>query len=560
VIWPESNCPDGWTPEQLLVYLDGDLERPASLSLEEHLKDCPVCAAQLESLRQTAALLRDHPDVFHPDADELYGFVSRGDDGEGKIAEHLNACEHCRADVELLQEMSLHPSGSPAGHLILPKALVDELDTYRKPSWTERTVGPLLSVAKTLFKAPFQAPVLALGSVAAVAIFVAITVPVWREFKERGLAEFETAPQETRSLKQSVNRAVDGRAGARDEQQALKKERGMLDAGRDADTAEPGTLLDKPASPMSSPIEKQGNVQSPRQGAAAGRQSKPAPSTSSETEALRIPPHTEAQKIAPQGIIRPAAPMKLQEGVRPGGDTRRSEVASPEASPTAREVGTGVMSTEQESVPRKESAKGKLSLPAARPPEPAGPVPQVPASPGTPERRDSGLPSATPEEKRPSGAPADSAGTVRHGLSGHAAPGLHGYRARIPSSHVGIIPLTVEITDDRGENVPWITFAMPPDLNDRYRVVRRSSVSVSPDSPAAGESLGAASGDRKDAEVSGLHLAVRVHESGDGYDVTCTLFDVTSGRERASLNARSIKAEDVSGRIQAMVHEALQEP
>ena len=48
--------------EQLLgAYFDDELAPEARQAVEEHLRDCPACARQLEMLRDSSRLLRDYP-------------------------------------------------------------------------------------------------------------------------------------------------------------------------------------------------------------------------------------------------------------------------------------------------------------------------------------------------------------------------------------------------------------------------------------------------------------------------------------------------------------------
>src|SRR5689334_22313840 len=48
--------------EQLLgAYFDEELAPDARQRVEEHLRDCPACARQLEMLRNASGILRDYP-------------------------------------------------------------------------------------------------------------------------------------------------------------------------------------------------------------------------------------------------------------------------------------------------------------------------------------------------------------------------------------------------------------------------------------------------------------------------------------------------------------------
>ena len=54
----------------LSAYLENELDASLNQSLEEHLADCPGCAAVLETFRKTIALCRDLP--LFPVPDELH--------------------------------------------------------------------------------------------------------------------------------------------------------------------------------------------------------------------------------------------------------------------------------------------------------------------------------------------------------------------------------------------------------------------------------------------------------------------------------------------------------
>lgn len=56
-----------WVAQHMDAYLDGELNKKAAAALDEHLKECPDCAAQVEEARELLALVSACDDVY-PDA------------------------------------------------------------------------------------------------------------------------------------------------------------------------------------------------------------------------------------------------------------------------------------------------------------------------------------------------------------------------------------------------------------------------------------------------------------------------------------------------------------
>ena len=100
-----EQCREGWDPSELLAYLEGDLSIGVRRELEQHLRICEACSSELESLRLVDSMLTDHPQVFHPDEEVLYRYVSAGQDDERRVSAHLETCEQCREDAAILREM-----------------------------------------------------------------------------------------------------------------------------------------------------------------------------------------------------------------------------------------------------------------------------------------------------------------------------------------------------------------------------------------------------------------------------------------------------------------------
>jgi hypothetical protein len=101
--------------ELLLGYLEDTLAREEKSRVERHLEECAECAEELEEIRLLADGLRTHGDrVFCPDATDLSGFFRSGEDPRGEIAEHLERCEACREDLDILRASEREEFASPA--------------------------------------------------------------------------------------------------------------------------------------------------------------------------------------------------------------------------------------------------------------------------------------------------------------------------------------------------------------------------------------------------------------------------------------------------------------
>ena len=105
----KEGCPDGWDPAELLAYLEEDVGPSTRAAVEEHLKGCAICSDELDSLRKWDALLREHPESFHPDPEDLYRLVSHDEDPGGHTKNHVESCRDCTEAVQLLREMLSRP-------------------------------------------------------------------------------------------------------------------------------------------------------------------------------------------------------------------------------------------------------------------------------------------------------------------------------------------------------------------------------------------------------------------------------------------------------------------
>lgn len=199
-----QQCSEGRDPSQLLAYVEGDLDAAACHELESHLRSCSFCASECEALRKADRLLRTHREAFHPDEEELYRFVATGEDIGQRIASHLASCRECSEDAELLRQMLRAGSEIPAQAPELPKSLIRELEQLHPLPTSPGVLGRLHSSVTELMRLPFQMPVLALGTAAAVVFFVIVSIPLWDTFNKiehiaPGVAEQQLAPERKKS-------------------------------------------------------------------------------------------------------------------------------------------------------------------------------------------------------------------------------------------------------------------------------------------------------------------------------------------------------------------------
>ena len=186
----EKKCPQGWDQKQLLAYIERDMDNSAREALEAHLKSCRICASEVESLRKTDLLLKRHSDVFHPDEQRLYRYVTTGDDPEGEVARHLERCESCQEDAQLLKEMIDARSEAPAKIPAMPQRLLRRIEQLHPEAASESIFERLYLTAAKLISAPFRMPKLALGTAAALVVLAIISIPLWHAFKNVPLRRF----------------------------------------------------------------------------------------------------------------------------------------------------------------------------------------------------------------------------------------------------------------------------------------------------------------------------------------------------------------------------------
>jgi len=69
--------------EEILSYLDGELEEPACRDLEKHLRECRKCAACRDILQKTILLCKDREHLPEEARDKILAAVKQ-EMGKGK--------------------------------------------------------------------------------------------------------------------------------------------------------------------------------------------------------------------------------------------------------------------------------------------------------------------------------------------------------------------------------------------------------------------------------------------------------------------------------------------
>jgi predicted anti-sigma-YlaC factor YlaD len=199
----EKKCSEKWDRTQFLAYLEGDIDNSAREELEAHLKNCEVCSSAFESLRKMDVLLKDYPDIFHPDEQQLYRYVTANEDPGREIERHLETCETCQQDVGLLKEMINARSEVPTKIPAMPETLLRKIGQLYPAAAPRGKLKSLYLTASEFISAPLRVPKLALGTAAAVIVLAIISVPLWRSYHKIPGADSGLAIQEPPAQKRS---------------------------------------------------------------------------------------------------------------------------------------------------------------------------------------------------------------------------------------------------------------------------------------------------------------------------------------------------------------------
>lgn len=107
----------------LIDFVDGRLDQRARDELNAHVESCIDCRSWLETHELLACAFDSGPGAGHPDSELLALCAIRPEEidepGRSEIGRHLEACAHCRRDVELVRDavLEVRPKGSVPARL-----------------------------------------------------------------------------------------------------------------------------------------------------------------------------------------------------------------------------------------------------------------------------------------------------------------------------------------------------------------------------------------------------------------------------------------------------------
>ncbi|MFH1117520.1 MAG: zf-HC2 domain-containing protein [Pseudomonadota bacterium] len=494
----EFRCPKGREVSDLPAYVEGDLDASAREVLEEHLKLCRACSEEVASLRRMILLLRGRPESLHPDEVELHNFVSHGEDPAGRIAAHLAWCEDCREDIRMLEEMLSVSGGTQADRNVMPQALVDGLKEVYPSRERAGLPTPLSALLKGLLSQPFRAPVLALGTAAALLVIAVVSVPMWRTYKDTAV------PLLTLPDRDAVH--TDVAPAPREPQEKLFSDaRGRKPAPVEGMSVPRENLEKSLVDGLRTRAEAVKEKKSEYTIAAEDRR-KPAPVEAGIVKREIAAPKAPAAIVPSSGRDRSAVEKISSEMRRETKMTKKPALRHPDA------VSRGIVRPNEFSA--RESAPevhGVGRLKAMKRP---------PADP-RPSRIDTGT-------------------AVRGGS-------LKG-------------PVTIRVVDHTGRSIPWLRLEPPAEPADgvRFEEAEETSDDVGPTPrslPGAGEPQ-----PLKERDAEGPLVLIRVDTSKDLYDVGAELFEPGSNRAVKTIEAFGIRRSDIEKRIQAIVSSILKRP
>ncbi|MCL5036350.1 MAG: zf-HC2 domain-containing protein [Chloroflexi bacterium] len=122
--------------EKLLAYLEGEIPPGDADEIRKHIESCSHCSSELESLRGTAALLREAGKAGEcPPAEDIVRYASGIPVPE--VEDHIAKCAACREEVSMLKAMDeeLSSAGPVLKKEKLPKKLRKSLPLKEKPGF-----------------------------------------------------------------------------------------------------------------------------------------------------------------------------------------------------------------------------------------------------------------------------------------------------------------------------------------------------------------------------------------------------------------------------------------
>jgi hypothetical protein len=497
-----ERCPGGLDQALLLTYLEGGLERSLKKKVEEHLKGCSFCSEELQLMGRIDSLLSSHPEVFHPEEEELYRLVAAGEDRDGLIAGHLETCVHCRAEADMLREHLSREKAASCSDPSLPAYLAGELDSvYPTESAHRRTWAAVLAPLSRMADF-FRRPMLAMGTAAALLLVAVLVIPMWRTFKNIP----HPSPQ---APAMGSLQYTDGRVAPAERE---KKQKAEIPASAQVapSAEEQGGKKAGPQSPAATPVRN--FVASPRPSSAA-----------------------------PDAKGRVSGESTARSQERVGGASRDALSAAPE--PETHMTERARKSPAREEIPEKDrwrrAKRGKL-IPGSA----------VRPAPVDKEASEAVLGKVGEEAPRPLlnlNAP------HKEQLLSESVPGSQEAPGK-PS--VGV---TVSIVGPQGRAIRGVRFIPPQQMQDRYTFLseegREKKLEEKPSTPTTGTSAFIRPGLR-DAAGS-LRIEVRISESDGLYDLKADLMTAGSDRVTKRTEALGIDRQDLESRITSLVSSLL---
>lgn len=114
------------------------------------------------------------------------------------------------------------------------------------------------------------------------------------------------------------------------------------------------------------------------------------------------------------------------------------------------------------------------------------------------------------------------------------------------------VPVEIKIVDVAGNPVPWVRFEAPDQLKERYSFFEgapRERELLVPGRLLKPQESGT-SGDRS---VAARLISVSIERTGDFYNLTATLSEISSGQVRKTENAVAISRQDVAEKVKTLV-------
>jgi anti-sigma factor RsiW len=539
----KQTCCEDWDSADLLDFVDGVLSDEKKGALEDHIRQCAGCRSELEGVQRMHILLRLFPEAFHPSAEDLATLVGQECDPDGSLASHVQACEQCREDVELLREMFSVPDSTP-GAEAMPRKLRSKLESlYRRAAETRQSVGWQGRFLDAL-RFPARVPAFSLGTAAAVLLFGALLLPVWRDLKEAA------APSTAPAIKFE----------AADPQSALGKSKETVSRVlADRDAREQAARTEGGAAPDDMKAQEQGRTEAQTEALGQGKKAfgsvrsrdrggPPAESFyRAERDAFRKPqsestdsPETKERDPfrAPRPEYEKRAPTPPLTKEREVAKSAEAFSAEPDRPPSERESQSGAGA---------QSGPVEPPAPSRKPSETSEPVRRKSDAPaqGLPGPLAPGRVNGAAESPAVSAQDKGARPEWESRVFGHAQPARPGSAAerklKAAAEKPGEpVPVKALIIDSEGRQIRRLTVAPSKSL-ERWRLLPAddSGEAVSGRGPAA------------------YLLIVRVHETDGNFDLDATLMETGTAEEKGRATELGVAKDRLEERINAVVEALL---